>query len=350
MADPTSLPVMNEEETEARFTARASLAPAMRPITIAVIGGFGNQLFQFAAARALAESTGRGMQLCFSRSDSPWPRRALHAIRSAFREFIAGADERFRLRALIRSHDIARVQSEAMQSDPRDDRSRGLNRPSLRRALNDPSFQIAGVKILRRPADLATLLSGTPLDADVTPLIAGYMGGDGFVAPQIDALRRVITLPTDSPYCAHWIPRLADRPTVGVHVRRGDYLNPGPSKRLHMLPMWWFERAASIAAERAGGTVRFAVFTDEPAWVREHLRLPGETVMVSGQGSATGLEDFTVLSSCAHHIIANSTFGWWAARLSVGSGIVIAPTRWRISSELPDGYLPAAWQTLENLG
>ena len=350
MASTTSVPVMNEEATEAKFTARASLAPAMRPITIAVIGGFGNQLFQFAAARSLAESTGRGMQLCFRRSDSPWPRRALRAIRSAFREIISGADERFRLKALIRSHDIARVQSEAKQSDPREDRSRGLNRRSLRSAFNDPSVQIAGIKILRQPADVATLLTGTPLDADVTPLIAGYMQGDRFVAPQLDALRRAITLPTDSPYCAHWIPRLADRPTVGVHVRRGDYLNPGPSKRLHTLPIWWFERAAAIAAERAGGKVRFAVFTDEPAWVREHLRLPGETVMVSGQGSATGLEDFTVLSSCAHHIIANSTFGWWAARLSAGSGMVIAPTRWWTSRELPNDYLPAAWQTLENLG
>ena len=123
MASPTSVPVMNEEATEAKFTTRASLAPAMRPITIAVIGGFGNQLFQFAAARSLAESTGRGMQLCFRRSDSPWPRRALRAIRSAFQEIISGADERFRLKALIRSHDIARVQSEAKQSDPREDRS-----------------------------------------------------------------------------------------------------------------------------------------------------------------------------------------------------------------------------------
>jgi hypothetical protein len=43
----------------------------MRPVTIAVTGGLGNQLFQFAAAVALAEATGRDIRLCVRMYDRP---------------------------------------------------------------------------------------------------------------------------------------------------------------------------------------------------------------------------------------------------------------------------------------
>ena len=94
------------------------------------------------------------------------------------------------------------------------------------------------------------------------------------------------------------------------------------------------------------------VVTDEPAWVRANLRLPGPVDVASGEHPSTPQEDLALLASCRHHIIANSTFSWWGARLARPHGTggdVVAPTAWHMDgSPLEPGYLPASWLTLEN--
>jgi hypothetical protein len=320
----------------------------MRPVTVAVTGGFGNQLFQFAAARALAGASGRDVRLCFRMFDAPAIRRVFVATRALLRRAFADADERFRLGALERNQDIVRVQTEASPTDRADDLHRGLSRTSLKRAFRDPAFRIPGMVILRQPEDVVAHLATDRADGTATPLVAGFMQGDRFVAPQLAGLREAIRTPAENDYRKRWIDRLAGRPTVGVHVRRGDYLKPAYARMFPIVPAWWFRRAAEVAMERIGTEARFAVFTDEPAWVRENIRLPGETILVSGEAAVTGLDDFAVLRSCAHHVISNSTFGWWAARLAAGGGTVVAPSRWLMGQPLPDDYLPRDWIALEN--
>ena len=52
------------------------------------------------------------------------------------------------------------------------------------------------------------------------------------------------------------------------------------------------------------------VFSDEPEWCREHLRLDYPLTVVTGNPA---VEDLILMSWCDHHVIPNSTFAWWGA-------------------------------------
>jgi hypothetical protein len=201
--------------------------------------------------------------------------------------------------------------------------------------------------ILRESEEVLSVVEGRgTIPPGSIPLIAGHMQDDRLVAPVVGDLRECLELPRTSPYLAKWLPGIDGR-TVGVHVRRGDFMKPAFRGVLPVLPAAWFESAAEIIRRRHGD-VRFLVLTDEPAWVRDRLRLPGPTDVASLDHPTSPLEDLALLARCAHHVISNSTFGWWGARLSTAGGSVVAPSRWTIRPPTPSHLLPASWQVLEN--
>lgn len=320
---------------------------ALQPVTIAATGGLGNQLFQFAAAMSIADATGRGIRVCCRMYDRPLVRRAFVAARAAVRAAFADRDGRFRLRAMERRPLILDVQQLAAETDPAGDARRGFTRRSLKRAFRDESHAIAGADILRTSIEVLDVTQGQrPLPPGTTPLIAGYMQDDRLVAPTITSLQRLLDLPRHSAYLDRWLPTVTDR-TVGVHVRRGDYLKPAFRDMLPVLPAPWFAQAAHLVQERHGD-LAFLVVTDEPGWARDHLRLPGPMTIASLDHPASPLEDLALLRACAHHVISNSTFGWWGARLSTAGGMVVAPARWTIGRPTDRHLMPAAWDKLDN--
>lgn len=110
------------------------------------------------------------------------------------------------------------------------------------------------------------------------------------------------------------IMRLTKNKTA-VHVRRDDYLKLG--KCYEILDIGYYERAM----EFIGGD--FLIFSDDPVWCRQKFK---HTVYHEDEVS-----DFAMMISCKSHIIANSSYSWWAAWLSRQLGIsqrVIAPSHW----------------------
>lgn len=93
-------------------------------------------------------------------------------------------------------------------------------------------------------------------------------------------------------------------PRVGVHVRRGDYVN-NPFY-VDLCATDYYERAMALFPGR-----QFAVFSDDTKFCKE--RFKGENIKVVEGG--TELEDFNMLASCESIICANSSFSWWAAYL-----------------------------------
>ena len=95
------------------------------------------------------------------------------------------------------------------------------------------------------------------------------------------------------------------------------------------------------------GPWRFQVFSDDPDWCRTALL--GDDIEIQSGGSM--LDDFRSIISCDHHVIANSTFSWWAAYLNPKPDkIVCAPSRWmadRTAHQIR--ILPEKWIELDDL-
>lgn len=135
--------------------------------------------------------------------------------------------------------------------------------------------------------------------------------------------------------------------SVAVHIRRGDYLRPVFLKRHGVLPVTYYHTAIGLLAEQAE-PLQLYFFSDDMPWVQQQLHTSHTHTFVSGQFTHNALEDFYLMSRCKHHIIANSSFSWWAAWLSNHpQKKVLAPAQWfqEFPADTKD-LIPSTWTRL----
>lgn len=128
--------------------------------------------------------------------------------------------------------------------------------------------------------------------------------------------------------------------TVGISVRRGDYL--GLPHRHPFVGEAYLRRAT----EMFDPTALYVVCSDDILWCKTYFsetNFPGRTfIFIEGESVLTQLYLHTF---CTHNIISNSTFSWWGAYLNATPGQrIIFPSLWfGIQIKEPCYlYLPAA--------
>ncbi|WP_371227762.1 alpha-1,2-fucosyltransferase [Roseovarius sp. 2305UL8-3] len=284
---------------------------ADRAIISRLFGGAGNQLFQYAAGRALADQLGCELVL-----DS----RYVADSRDR-----GGCFEHFANARFARSDTLPPAKSD------------GLIRYGLWRwfGRNPQLYREHGLGF---DSGFFDLPAGTYLH--------GYWQSEQYFAPIVDQLRQDLTFTTklDGANTAMADQIAAATTPVSFHVRRGDYLEAGAYAAC---TPDYYRSAAKQLGERLGDLTCF-VFSNDPAWARGNLDLGHETVVVDINDETTGHFDMHLQSLCAHHVIANSTFSWWAAWLNPSpSKQVIAPEHWFAGDKLsnPD-LLPLSWTQL----
>lgn len=99
--------------------------------------------------------------------------------------------------------------------------------------------------------------------------------------------------------------------TVGVHVRRGDYL--GLQANHFVLGLNYYKAAFS----NFDRDYRFLVFSDDIEWCIENFNKEGlgDNFKFTFINESNPYISMITYSICLHHIIANSTFSWWGAWL-----------------------------------
>ncbi len=131
--------------------------------------------------------------------------------------------------------------------------------------------------------------------------------------------------------------------SVSLHVRRGDYVkNPEVLRDFGICSLQYYEQAiAHIRKEKPDA--HFFVFSDDIPWVREHLLVGNNATFVEGKGLTDKIE-LVLMSQCAHNIIANSSFSWWGAWLNANpEKIVVAPTPWFDRAPYNPDIIPKSW-------
>lgn len=282
-----------------------------------LMGGLGNQLFQYAAARALAVKHGTAVKLDIS----------------------AFTGNRLRSYALGHFHIAATVLTEA-------------ERRRLRIAPARPGLAGALGRLFASHANMPTIREGSfgfdarLLDAPAMCYLQGYWQSPKYFGEVSELIRRELTV-REPPSAENQ--RLADRITasaaVSLHVRRGDYAaNPATRNYHGTCGVDYYHAAEELLRSRVGDISLF-VFSDDPNWAQANLRLRLPATFIGHNGPGRHYEDLRLMSLCRHHIIANSTFSWWGAwRCNHPDKIVIAPRNWfREAQHSTEDLIPETW-------
>lgn len=268
-------------------------------------GGLGNQLFQYAAGRRLAQVHGAELFLD-----------------------ISGLAESVRIERNFELHPfniVARIADSEVLSRIPASRQRGMWARFADMVLGKmPSSSLRVVKEKHFHFDPDIL----KLHGDI--YLAGHWQSERYFTDVADLIRREFTVavPPDGKNL-EMLNMIAACEAVSLHVRRGDYVTDPEVLAMHgTCSVGYYEKAVSYIAKRVEHPV-FFIFSDEPEWVRKSIKLDHPMHIVEHNGAERGYEDMRLMSLCRHHIIANSSFSWWGAWLNARQDkIVIAPKRW----------------------
>ncbi|MEO9804472.1 MAG: alpha-1,2-fucosyltransferase [Reichenbachiella sp.] len=132
---------------------------------------------------------------------------------------------------------------------------------------------------------------------------------------------------------------------ASIHIRRGDYISNKKTNAVHGTCDLQYYRSAMSKLESLTDIDCYFLFSDDIAWVKENLHSSVKAIYVDHTDASTNYEDLFLMSNCKHHIIANSSFSWWGAWLNdYVNKIVIAPTVWYVDSSKKSAHIiPKGW-------
>lgn len=138
---------------------------------------------------------------------------------------------------------------------------------------------------------------------------------------------------------------IASTESISLHIRRGDYVSNPKTKQWHgICGIDYYARCVEHIAQIVQNP-HFFIFSDEPEWVRTNLKIPYPNTLVDHNDADKNYEDLRLMSQCRYNIIANSSFSWWGAWLNPRKNkLVLTPQRWLAKREVNCAdIIPARW-------
>lgn len=133
--------------------------------------------------------------------------------------------------------------------------------------------------------------------------------------------------------------------SVSLHIRRGDYVKSKKTNQHHgTCSLEYYQKAIDLMAEKTKNPHFFA-FSDDIEWVKTNLKTNYPVKYVDNNDDGHNYEDLRLMSACKHNIIANSSFSWWGAWLNQNPNkIVIAPKKWLNATDVDTSDVtPKEW-------
>lgn len=277
-------------------------------LEIKLVGGLGNQLFQYAAGRQLALQN--KIPFLFFNVDG-------YINESLGRTFSLG---QLNIKDSINHNrhfkNIFRSQTKL---------NRLVNKFGLFKSIAEKGFVLQS---LNNKAGFFTSLNGYWQSA--------------FYFNEIRKLLIEELVPIKLPVYPDWI---KVNNTVATHVRRKDYLS---ENRYGFIGINYYLLAIEFIKSHVDHPL-FVIFSDDIEWCRTVFT--GDNYIFCDEENWK--EDYLqlhLMSKCKHQIIANSSFSWWGAWLNTNvEKIVIRPMEpFKDKSLLYESHYPAEWIAIEN--
>lgn len=286
-------------------------------VSVAVYGGLGNQLFQYAVGRALAERNSSKLQLDLRHFESK-------------RAFSYGLDN-FNIDAV--------VGNDRSLPPSKQDRLRYL---AWRYLSKNPQMV--------REKNLS--FDPTILEAKGSLYLQGYWQSYRYFAEISEQIGRELTwVNPPSDLNESMLNRIRSGPSIALHVRRGDYVTNPQANQFHgTCPPHYYRIGVQQIIEQIQCKPTVFVFSDDLQWAVENIHTDCESVFVSHNDSRAAHEDLRLMSACQHQVISNSTFSWWAAWLNRNpQKLVVAPARWFAASKARnEDLIPENWIRIDH--
>ena len=285
-----------------------------------LIGGLGNQMFQYAAGRALSLQLQQDYYLDITDLQRYQLHQGYQLERIFEGEFKVAADES--VRAILGYQGT----------------------PFFRKILIRKPF-----KYLRSRSYVVQPVFGywnqfDQLGGDI--YLHGYWQSEKYFKKYLDVIRRDFafkeTLSAANQCVRH---QIMNTNAVSLHIRRGDYVTNASANKMHgVCPLEYYQQAVDEILNRVRNPF-FYIFSNDPTWVKKNLRLGAEHTCIDHNHGEESYNDMRLMSICKHHIIANSSFSWWGAWLNVNpEKIVIAPRQWFATDQFETiDLLPTDW-------
>jgi len=118
---------------------------------------------------------------------------------------------------------------------------------------------------------------------------------------------------------------------ICLHARRLKYE--------HLLSPKYYNLAVEYMAKKVTSP-HFYCFSDDMGWIRDNVAINYPVTYISHNKESKAYEDLWLMTRCKHYIVANSTFSWWGAWLNPDpSKIIIAPRNWGYRAAVPKDWV-----------
>lgn len=290
-------------------------------IVVQLIGGLGNQMFQYAFGRAISEKYASKLLVDLSIIDHYENHNGYELGRV------------FNLPIKVISKEELKKSFGVLSNLYVQKIAKKLNIFPIKKMIIEPSYAYTGNI---KPREKECLFFGYWQSYKYFSSIEQVIRDDFRFLPNVDRVNSKL------------IEECSNTESVSIHVRRGDYVKNVKTNKFHgTCSISYYEDAIKYIKHSCKNPL-FYVFSDDIEWARRHLPLKPDAIFVSHNEGRNSFEDMRLMSLCKHNIIANSSFSWWGAWLNSNpEKCVIAPKKWFARSDLSaNDLIPLTWVRL----
>ncbi len=297
-------------------------------IIVPLMGGLGNQMFQYAFGRGISEATGRRLVLDLTMLPTGSPPYA----------------RSYGLGGMSLSDDVRLVGRFGQTADS------AQPRPLVARLGRDMRRGLRRWTVTEPRDDIR--LNGEDLPRGVA-ICVGYWQSPHYFDFIAEDIRRELTPDVCQGGAVN---QLLDKTEgsgrIAVHVRRGDYAAVSHVREFHGLQSaGYYEGAVAEILRQHTSPMSVIVLSEDPDWCAANLRFAAHTIYAEAENPLKAREAIALMSRCDAHVISNSSLSWWGAWLSGKSAQqVLYPSQWFSNHPVNHDFrFPASWRAFPAL-
>lgn len=287
-------------------------------IIVKLMGGLGNQMFQYAIGRSLAVKTNQELKFDLSFLSDKSPK-----INFTFRELEL---DKFNINLEFSSIEENRF---------------FINKLSiLNKILFKLNLKSSNLYIVENPHKQLNISN---INGDV--YLDGFWQSEYYFCDIRNYLLNDFSLSILSNEVSLLTDEIIRNSSVSIHIRRGDYSSNSHINSYHgTCNIEYYLKAISYFSNKLANPI-FYFFSDDINWVKDNFESKQNFRFISLKDSKSPHYDMYLMSKCLHNVIANSSFSWWGAWLNQNPNkTVIAPINWFVNpSNNPIDLIPQNW-------